>query len=555
MGGAARRGSFCLIGSFVMARSSWGTPGTWASPCNLARPGGVPSEALPQNIAMDGQPVCSGGLYSRSWTDAHGDQEITDKLKELHFPLQKAPSRESPLLMAATGLEDALEEKTELDSNVTEALMPEDRDAIMAVYDDFAKGLQEIFEVFPTNKVTKVMNLCTPWLDPMSLESQLQEQEWTYHTLSHREGCDLATHHGFCNVREQLKILRPEWLWCHVPLGPKVLFMDHDIWESPRESSKAKRYLKVIRHLLLLSRDHVAQGGKLSWFVQPESQVWTIREVKRFWGFYGKGPPRLHQGKVELASNVEEMCNVTMKNSPEGLWAGVIQAAGNSNALWMIDDDESPLYPVDTSCLETLTTTELERLMQHVRQLHRRFGHPSNRLLIKNLIHRGADERLVAAASKLECDECMESQIKMPAPATNLDKCEKIWSCLQTDGFHVRCGTRVYHFLLMVDEASGFGVIREMFNHPEEEHRNMTGEEVVAVLQEAWFQYFGYPDTLKLDLEGALRKKAECFKMLAWTRGSTWCLPPPSTMRPSLTWKGNRLRTQASRDFSSWRKI
>ena len=86
---------------------------------------------------------------ARSWTDAHGDREITDNLKELHFPLQKAPSRESSLLLAATGLEDALEEKTEPDSNVMEVLTPEDRDAIMAVYDDFAKGLQEIFEVFP----------------------------------------------------------------------------------------------------------------------------------------------------------------------------------------------------------------------------------------------------------------------------------------------------------------------------------------------------------------------------------------------------------------------
>ena len=145
--------------------------------------------------------------------------------------------------------------------------------------------------------------------------------------------------------------------------------------------------------------------------------------------------------------------------------------------------------------------------MRHVHQLHRRFGHPSNRLLVKNLLHRNADEKVVAAASKLECDECLESQIKMPSPAVNLDKCEKLWSCLQVDGFHLRCGDTVMHFLLMVDEASGFAVIREMFSHPEEDHRNMTGPEVVQVLQEAWFQYFGYPETLKLDLEGALRSK------------------------------------------------
>ena len=59
----------------------------------------------------------------------------------------------------------------------------------------------------------------------------------------------------------------------------------------------------------------------------------------------------------------------------------------------------------------------------------------------------------------------------------------------------------------MVDEASGYAVIREAFRHHEDEGRNLTGDELIAILREAWFAYFGYPSVLKLDLEGAHRSK------------------------------------------------
>ncbi|CAE7907904.1 bacA, partial [Symbiodinium necroappetens] len=318
---------------------------------------------------------------------------------------------------------------------------------LLAQYVEFEDGLKEIFFQYPNNQTTNVAHLCSPRLEPLDMEQTLQREEWTYQVLSHGEGCDLSNNLGFHKARERLSLLKPEWLWCHVPRGPSTLFREDGAWLDFKQAAKAKRYLK----------------GR------------NVREVQRFWKHHGKGPP-----------------------------INPVDGSGYS-------------FPVDTSCLETLTTSELERLMQHVHQLHRRFGHPSNRLLVKNLLHRNADEKVVAAASKLECDECLESQIKMPSPAVNLDNCEKLWSCLQVDGFHLRCGDTVMHFLLMVDEASGFAVIREMFSHPEENHRNMTGPEVVQVLQEAWFQYFGYPETLKLDLEGIdlVPAPAEYHEMIA----------------------------------------
>ena len=72
---------------------------------------------------------------------------------------------------------------------------------------------------------------------------------------------------------------------------------------------------------------------------------------------------------------------------------------------------------VDATPLNTLTTQELNKLMEVAHQLHRKFGHPSNRLLIKNLRARNADSKVIAAVSLLKCDECLEGKIKLPTPA------------------------------------------------------------------------------------------------------------------------------------------
>ena len=453
-----------------------------------------------QTLPWTGSRYAVVAYTARSLREAFQDQELMRDLRNLRFPVPPPPQPER--LLYADEQDEPFEGNfLEFQETVT----PADKEAILATYVNFEEGLNEIFSLYPSPTTTKVANLCTPWLKPLEAECTFQNADWTYAMLSHRDGCDLSTNAGFHQAQKRLQELQPEWLWCHVPQGPPVIFEKDEPWVDLRERTKARRYLKVIRHLLLLSRDHLARKGKLVWLAPSASRVWAVTEVNKFWRCHGQGSVTKPTEGVTLASNVEEVRDLSSSATPVRLWEDLIESTKAAATWFMNDEGELPIYPVDTSCLDTLTTTELEKLFNHVRQLHRRFGHPSNRLLVKNLFHRNADEKVIAAASKLESDECLESQIKLPSPAVNLDKCDKLWSCLQADGFHLRCGPKVYHFLLMVDEASGFAVIREMFSHPEEERRNMTGPEVVQVLQEAWFQYFGYPDTLKLDLEGALR--------------------------------------------------
>ena len=151
--------------------------------------------------------------------------------------------------------------------------------------------------------------------------------------------------------------------------------------------------------------------------------------------------------------------------------------------------------------------TKLQKLMEDVRKLHRRFGHPSNRLLVKNLQPRNADPMVIAAASQLECDECLEGRIKMPSPAVNLERTDRLWSSLQVDGWDMKFNGQLHHFVLLVDEASGYAVVRELFRVPDDQSRNASGQEILDTIQEACIQYFGYPETVKMDLEGAHRSK------------------------------------------------
>ena len=54
--------------------------------------------------------------------------------------------------------------------------------------------------------------------------------------------------------------------------------------------------------------------------------------------------------------------------------------------------------------LEGVTKSELEGLLDTVQKLHRRFGHPTNSLLVKNLRARGASPKLLAVAAEFKCD-------------------------------------------------------------------------------------------------------------------------------------------------------
>ena len=155
--------------------------------------------------------------------------------------------------------------------------------------------------------------------------------------------------------------------------------------------------------------------------------------------------------------------------------------------------------------LKTLTEQELNRLIATALKLHRLCGHPNNRALVRNLAARGADKHLLAVANELKCPECHEGQMAVPAVKASLEKEEQLWRTLQMDTFHFKYEGFTYHFLLMLDEASGFSAVHLVMYHLSDEHANITSAQVIDTLQRCWGQYFGLPERIRCDLEGSFR--------------------------------------------------
>ena len=334
-----------------------------------------------------------------------------------------------------------------------------------------------------------------------ALKFELEKRNASVWSLGFVEGCDLGTVQGTKKVQQIMTEQQAKWMICYVPHGPTREGLQDDM------SSKAwKRFNKVIRHLLELARLQIEQGGEVLWCQPASSSARYLVSVRTFWYH--------HQDYMD--GRVLRCGGWCFRSTSSNLLRGLPSQAQHFDRLWfrisevMLEvqrnhETFSLIGAVDTSVLDDLDAKELSDLMDRVHKIHTRVGHPSNRLLVKNLQARGADIRLLAAASQLKCDACLENRPKMSRPPVDASRSDRLWTDVQVDLFHVRLGERVYNFILFVDECSGYSVIRLVSEHPETKSVNATSAQVCHLLEEAWTQYFGFPERLKLDAEGALR--------------------------------------------------
>ncbi|CAE7259372.1 GIP, partial [Symbiodinium sp. CCMP2456] len=463
-------------------------------------------------------------------------------LRRVGFPLPSEPITRPAIQqdMLAT-IEDNEETK-----DLVQPLLPEDQESIteplLAIHD----SLEDIFLEYPSPVQQDVLHLCDPWIEQDRCENDMQDAGLRTTYAGFYEGCDLGTHAGYVKAQELMSSSSYRWVVVHVPRGPESLF-SHEVEGDWKLGTRAKRYLKLIRHLLLLSQRALQKGARLIWVMSSQSRVLELSEARHFWRVHGRGDPFLWTSGVRVVAT-DVMIRNTLSTTTSGVLRPPIEGASAPvtdvmsrntvstttsgvlcQSIWQqmaqclssrLDEvlwsqvEGGHVLAVDTTVLNTMTTEELSKLMESVRQLHRRFGHPSNKLLIKNLEARNADPKIIAAASQLRCDECLEGRIKLPSPVVNLERCDKLWSCLQVDGFDFKYKNHYHHFVLLVDEASGYAVVREAYVTHEDQGRNLTTQELMAILEEGWYQYFGYPEVLKMDLEGSHRGKLlreECF--------------------------------------------
>lgn len=148
-----------------------------------------------------------------------------------------------------------------------------------------------------------------------------------------------------------------------------------------------------------------------------------------------------------------------------------------------------------------------EEIRRKLYLLHAATGHGPLRHLLQALRRQGVSQEVMKEAERFECSVCKERRHPAPRPFSTLEPHPPKWSTISCDLGHWDHPVSGAHmqFLMIVDEGSRFRVGRFM-NSGTKQH--VTAAQFLEVVKEAWAQYFGLPNVLRLDPDGSFRSKA-----------------------------------------------
>ena len=165
----------------------------------------------------------------------------------------------------------------------------------------------------------------------------------------------------------------------------------------------------------------------------------------------------------------------------------------------------------EMACVQTKLTSDtkqtkedVERVKKQIYQLHAATGHGSTRHMIEALRKRGASDFVLHLAKQFTCHVCQERHKLTHKHAASLEPLPPKWATISADGgkwIHPHTGEHS-EFLLVIDEGSQFRTARVMCKG---KHKTMNASQFISYLREGWSQYFGNPQTLRLDPAGAFR--------------------------------------------------
>ena len=415
-------------------------------------------------------------------------------------------------------------------------------DALHCHYEDLEECFGNLIAHSDQHRQLDLMELCCE--KDSLLSTYMEKGGGTAFRAGLFNGFDLMTEHGTQLAIAAVRRLKPKLLWASFPCGPTspIQALNELTEEGKRKSrERVRRSRKLVRNGIRVLEAQVLEGGQIVQEWPRFNKAWKFPEILEFWQALGvrepwedvlldgccyglqvpegflKKPWCLRCSKVGVFTSMARQCPGGHQHVPtmggnrtkhSALYTPRLcqtvchaylqdQRAGAAFGVLQIE--------VDREGLKQMTDQELQHLAQSVLKLHRLCGHPGNRALMKTLAARGADGRTLAVAEKLNCMECLEGQMTKPSTKVALEKEEVIWKTLQMDTFFFKYGDQVHHFLLMLDEASGFSVVKQFSVHSDEDHQNITTAETLEILQQCWFQYFGMPHRIRCDLEGAFR--------------------------------------------------
>ena len=357
-------------------------------------------------------------------------------------------------------------------------------------------------------------------------------------------GCDLNKNAGYNKVVSLLQDEKPDLVWVALPCGPTSQIQElnmltpegyQKIQEKVRKSKRlASRAVSIMEMQAASGRD-VCQGWprhNKGWKFQVISNFWRKRDT--FEAFvdgcaYGlrveegfiKKPWRI-KSTNKMVWQLQRLCQCEAPHVPcEGgtlthlsafypkamckQVARMAQKISEEKDIMAMTVVDSPDNDLDT--LKAFTEQEVNRVAKELLNLHKKLGHPSRQVFVKMLRDRGASSMVRTIASNMHCMDCEEASIPPARRVVTLEQATQLWEVVQLDNMEITVGDTTYHFQVLIDEASAYGAASFMFSHPASESRCPTGQEVLQYLHQGWLQHFGFPQSIKLDREGAHRSR------------------------------------------------
>ena len=179
-------------------------------------------------------------------------------------------------------------------------------------------------------------------------------------------------------------------------------------------------------------------------------------------------------------------------------------------------------------------------VQQVLRRVHVNLGHPPREVLVRQLATAGASDVALKGARALRCETCLRVSPPHQPRVSKAFQAKRFNDRMCIDVIYikdVRGGTHM--FLNIVDDATCYQVAPRLHSRSE--------DAVISTLVGGWFQYFGPPDEMAIDAEGAFRGMR--FENLhAQLNVAVRCVPPDSHWQLGKAERhGQALKYNASR--------
>ena len=151
------------------------------------------------------------------------------------------------------------------------------------------------------------------------------------------------------------------------------------------------------------------------------------------------------------------------------------------------------------------SSMSVEQVRKKLYLLHSATGHGPIKHLVRALRIRGAPPWVIKEAENFRCSVCQEKSRPIPRNLASLEPQPRKLTTVSADvgHWHHPITKEKFQFLLFVDEGSRFRVVGRMILHGKKQH--MSAALFLSTFKEAWVSYFGHPQTLRVDPDGALR--------------------------------------------------